>query len=116
MVATFLALRVLINFFRLGLLRYWQRQGFCSLILLQHNLDGGDEDVIAVTHALSCVGLHVTAPTDETCASARSSTTRAHNAMYDAFIFVFVFQFLCVYRRSTWFSGKKIYVRDQIIV
>lgn len=61
MLATFLALGESTNFLRLGFLRYWQRQGFCSLILEQHRLDGGDEEVIALTHGLSCTGLHVTA-------------------------------------------------------
>ena len=59
--ATFLALGVLTNFLRLGFFMYWQRQGLCSLILEQHRLDGGVEDVIALTHELSCTGLHVTA-------------------------------------------------------
>ena len=86
MFATFLALGELTNFLRLGFLRYWQRQGFCSLILLQHSVDGGLADVIALTQGLSCVGLHVTAII--TCVLARSSTSRVHTtAMYDAFIF-----------------------------
>ena len=85
MLATFLALGELTNFLRLGFLRYWQRQGFCSLILLQHSVDGGLADVIALTQGLSCVGLHVTAIV--TCGLARSSTSRVHTAMYDAFIF-----------------------------
>jgi len=59
--ATFLALGVLTNFLRLGFFIYWQRQGLCSLILEQHRLDGGVEEVIALTHELSCTGLHVTA-------------------------------------------------------
>lgn len=59
--ATFLALGVLMNFLRLGFFRYLQRQGFCSLILLQQSLDGGVLDVIALTQELSCVGAHVTA-------------------------------------------------------
>ena len=87
MEATFLALGVLTNFLRLGFLRYWQRQGFCSLILEQHRLDGGVALVIALTHELSCAGLHVTAI--DTCALSTSTTTtsRAHSAMYVAFIF-----------------------------
>ena len=83
--ATFLALGELTNFLRLGFLRYWQRQGFCSLILLQHSLDGGVDDVIAPTQELSSVGLHVTATV--MCASARSSTSTAQTAIYDTFIF-----------------------------
>lgn len=86
MLATFLAFGVLTNFLRFGFLRYWQRQGFCSLILLQHSLDGGVLDVMALTQELSCVGLHVTA--FETCASVISiSTRRVQTAAYDAFIF-----------------------------
>jgi hypothetical protein len=61
LLATFLALGELTNFLRLGFLRYWQRQGLCSLILEQQSLDGGVEEVIALTHELSCTGLHVTA-------------------------------------------------------
>lgn len=61
MLATFLALGESTNFFRLGFLTYWQRHGFCSLILEQHSFDGGVEEVIALTHELSCTGLHVTA-------------------------------------------------------
>lgn len=81
MLATFLALGVLINFLRFGFLRYWQRQGFCSLILLQHKLDGGVADVIALTHELSCVGAHVTAI--ETSAEAKNSITSVRTAKYD---------------------------------
>lgn len=83
--ATFLAFGEFTNFLRLGFLRYWQRHGFCSLILEQQSLVGGDEDVIALTHALSCTGLHVTAI--DTCTSARSSTKSAHKAICDFFIF-----------------------------
>ncbi|KAK2397472.1 Bifunctional inhibitor/lipid-transfer protein/seed storage 2S albumin superfamily protein [Trifolium repens] len=61
LLATFLALGELTNFLRLGFLRYWQRHGLCSLILEQQSLDGGVEEVIALTHELSCTGLHVTA-------------------------------------------------------
>lgn len=61
MPATFLAFGVLINFLTLGFLRYWQRQGFCSLILVQHSLEGGVADVMALTQELSCATLHVTA-------------------------------------------------------
>lgn len=86
MLATFLAFGESTNFFRFGFLRYRQRQGFCSLILLQHWEDGGFEDVIALTQGLSCVGLHVAAMV--TSAPARSSTSRVHTAaMFDAFIF-----------------------------
>ncbi|CAK9167702.1 unnamed protein product, partial [Ilex paraguariensis] len=84
-VATFLALGELINFLRFGFLRYWQRQGFCSLILLQHNLVGGADEVIAGMQGLSCDGVHVTAT--ETCDSAKSSTRTVHTTMCDAFIF-----------------------------
>lgn len=83
--ATFLALGELTNFLRLGFLRYWQRQSFCSLILLQHCLDGGVDDVIAPTQELSSEGLHVTATV--MCASARRSTNTAQTAIYDAFMF-----------------------------
>lgn len=85
MLATFLAFGEFTNFLRLGFLRYWQRQGFCSLILEQHRAEGGDEDVIALTHALSCIGLHVNAL--ETCTSAMNRTNSANKAMCDAFIF-----------------------------
>lgn len=79
MLATLLAFGVLINFLRLGFRRYWQRQGFCSLILLQQSLDGGVEDVMALTQELSWVGLHVTAT--ETCVSAaRRRTTNVQMA------------------------------------
>lgn len=87
--ATFLAFGVLTNFLRLGLLRYWQRQGFCCLILVQHIVDGGVEEVIAPAQGLSSVGLHVTAI--ETSALPNSTTTTRYNAIamyeYDAFIF-----------------------------
>lgn len=85
MLATFLAFGVLMNFLRLGFLRYWQRQGFCSLILLQHCFDGGEDDVIAPTQELSSVGLHVTATV--TCASTRRTIIRLQIATYDVFIF-----------------------------
>ena len=57
------------------------------MILLQHSLDGGVDDVIAPTQELSSVGLHVTAAV--MCASARSSTSTAQTAIYDTFIFAF---------------------------
>lgn len=82
--ATFLALGEFTNFFRLGFLRYWQRQGFCSLILVQHSLDGGVDDTIELAHELSSVGLHVTAIV--ICASARSSNSKEQNTMDGAFI------------------------------
>jgi hypothetical protein len=84
--ATFLAFGVLINFWSFGFLRYWQRQGFCSLILLQHRLVGGVEDVIALTQELSCAGLHVTAST-LACSLARSSTKRVQTTIQDVLIF-----------------------------
>lgn len=99
MFATFLALGEFTNFLRLGFLRYWQRQGFCSLILLQQTVDGALADVIALTQGLSCVGLHVTAIV--TSAFARSSTSRAHTAMYDeAFIFHSLKICLCMCERE----------------
>ncbi|KAK9021931.1 hypothetical protein V6N11_011893 [Hibiscus sabdariffa] len=49
-----------------------------------HNLDGGVDDVMALTQGLSCVGLHVTAV--DTSASASRRSTTANTAMYDAFI------------------------------
>ncbi|KAJ6881845.1 hypothetical protein NC651_028454 [Populus alba x Populus x berolinensis] len=74
------------EFHSFGFLRYWQRQGFCSLILLQHRLVGGVEDVIALTQELSCAGLHVTAST-LTCSLARSSTKRVQTTIQDVLIF-----------------------------
>lgn len=63
---------------------YWQRQGLCSLILVQQSLVGGEEDVIALTQELSWVGVQVTAI--ETSASARRSTRRVKTEMCFAFI------------------------------
>ncbi|KAE8652551.1 hypothetical protein Csa_013831 [Cucumis sativus] len=62
---------------------YLQRQGFCSLILEQHSLEGGTEDVIALTQELSCTGLHVTAIVISTVIN----ITMILSAICDAFIF-----------------------------
>ena len=40
---------------------YPHRHGFCSFSFAQHNADGGEDDVIACAHGLSCIGEHVTA-------------------------------------------------------
>lgn len=83
MLATFLALGESTNFFRVGFCMYLQRQGFCSLILEQQSLEGGTEDVIALTQELSCTGLHVTA----TETSTMINITKMLSAICDAFIF-----------------------------
>ncbi|KAK8599570.1 hypothetical protein V6N13_077489 [Hibiscus sabdariffa] len=95
--ATFLAFGVLTNFFRFGFPRYWQRQGFCSLILLQHNRDGGDDVVMAPTQGLSCAGLHVTAVDISASASSRSNTTAAaaNTAVRGVFILLFTCDIWC---------------------
>lgn len=61
---------------------YLQRHGFCSFNLLQHSLDGGDEDEKADAHGASWVGAHVTAI--ETCDSAntRSTSVATHSAIF----------------------------------
>jgi len=61
LIATFLEFGELMNFWRLGFFMYWQRQGLCSLSLAQHMADGGLEEVIALAHELSSIGLQVTA-------------------------------------------------------
>lgn len=59
---------------------YWQRQGLCSLILVQQIAVGGLDEVIALTQGLSCTGLQLTALA--TCAAlANSSTSTAQSAM-----------------------------------
>lgn len=56
--ATFLASGEFINFWKLGFFKYRQRQGLCSLSLLQHIDEGGvDDDVMALVHGLSSSGL-----------------------------------------------------------
>lgn len=76
--ATFLAFGLLTNFLRFGFLRYWQRQGLCSLILEQHSFDGGADEVIALTQGLNSEGLQVTAI--DTFGAATSNTKTVHNA------------------------------------
>lgn len=89
---TFLALGEVTNFLRLGFLMYWQRQGFCCLILVQQSFEGGFPDVIAVTHGLSSVGVHVTAiDTSVSHAKTRNTTSITPITailLYDAFIFL----------------------------
>ena len=87
MVATFLALGESTNFLRFGFLRYWQRQGFCSLIFEQQSFDGGVDDVIALTHELSCTGLHVTAFDTFTSAAKIIIIITVQSAIRAAFIF-----------------------------
>jgi hypothetical protein len=86
--ATLMALGELTSFLRLGSFKYWQRQGFCSLSLLQHIAEGGLEEVMAFAHAISCNALHVT-PIDNSV-FARSKVSIMHNVTYENFIFVLV--------------------------
>lgn len=84
---------------------YLQRHGLCCLILVQHKLDGGDDDEMAFAHGASWVGAHVTAIV--TCDSAKSSNSTANvatlTAMYDVVVIlnlnqVWLFLFLSVLR------------------
>lgn len=87
--ATFLAFGVLTNFLRLGLFRYWQRQGFCSLSLVQHSFVGGVSELIAFAQELSSTGLQVTAAivTSALASIIKTTVNNAIAAIYDAFIF-----------------------------
>lgn len=60
---------------------YWQRHGFCSLILVQQTCVGGRDDVIALAQGLSCAGLQLTAFATSTLL-ANTSTSNAHIAMF----------------------------------
>ncbi|WZY95160.1 hypothetical protein YC2023_067489 [Brassica napus] len=68
---------------RLGFLMYPHKHGFCSFSFAQHNADGGEDDVIACAHGLSCIGEHVTASaagariTRRTAAMAKRDTHEA---------------------------------------
>lgn len=65
-----------IYFLILGFFRYWQRQGFCALILEQQSEDGGVFDEIAAMQGLSSVGLHVAALERLASAMRRISTAQ----------------------------------------
>ncbi|CAI0547812.1 unnamed protein product [Linum tenue] len=81
--ATFLALGVFTYGFSAGFFMYWQRQGLCSLILVQHSFDGGVDDLIADTHELSCNGLQVTAAATPPppAAATTTATIKIHHMM-----------------------------------
>lgn len=89
--ATFWPPGELTNCLSLGSLMYWQRQGFCAVILSQQSGLGLPPDEIAPAQGESSLGLHVKA--SETLASAtKISTTNAQKAApYDAFIFTLQF-------------------------
>lgn len=78
--ATRLALGEVTYCRRFGFLMYPQRHGLCSRSLLQHRADGGADDVIADTHELSSVALHVTASTTLARSAKRSTSTATRAA------------------------------------
>ncbi|KAF4392935.1 hypothetical protein G4B88_011930 [Cannabis sativa] len=78
----------------LGSLRYPQKQGFCSLSLLQHWVDGFAPLVMAGRHELISITLQVTASatgaSDTTSTTAAATTTITH-AKEDNFLAIFCF-------------------------
>lgn len=122
MEATFLAAGVFISLPTEGFLRYWQRQGCCCLILVQHSALGGVFEEIAPLHTDSSVGLHTTVLTDTLASLRRSTTIRTAVAVVAArteilmlaepFIFFYFFlavsdmekseKFVSIYRGIGW--------------
>uniref|UniRef100_A0A1J3EQX2 Uncharacterized protein n=1 Tax=Noccaea caerulescens TaxID=107243 RepID=A0A1J3EQX2_NOCCA len=82
---------------RLGFLMYPHRHGFCSFSFAQHSADGGEDDVIAAAHGLSCIGEHVTASAAGVRIT-RRTTARAKTGTHVALIItIFLGLLLCLF-------------------
>lgn len=57
---------------KLGFMRYAERQDFCSFNLAQHVVEGGCDDMIASTHGVNSMTLHVTASVTNNSPSKRT--------------------------------------------
>lgn len=71
---------------------YWQRQGLCCFILVQHALLGLLEVVIAAAHGLSCSGLHANVSVDKSPPSTTDASTKLI-ARYASLELIFTFVF-----------------------
>ncbi|KAF8103684.1 hypothetical protein N665_0186s0052 [Sinapis alba] len=83
---------------RLGFLMYPHRHGFCSFSFAQHNADGGEDDVIAAAHGLSCIGEHVTASAAGTRITRRTAAMAKRNTHEALIITIFLLS-------SVWFES-----------
>uniref|UniRef100_A0A1J3DU35 Uncharacterized protein n=1 Tax=Noccaea caerulescens TaxID=107243 RepID=A0A1J3DU35_NOCCA len=82
---------------RLGFLMYPHRHGFCSFSFAQHSADGGEDDVIAAAHGLSCIGEHVTASAAGVRIT-RRTTARTKTGTHVALIItIFLGLLLCLF-------------------
>lgn len=75
---------------RLGFLMYPHRHGFCSFSFAQHNADGGEDDVIACAHGLSCIGEHVTASAAGTMITRRTAAMAKRDTHVALIITIFL--------------------------